>query len=58
MIELKKVYDFYMSEEQVWIGAVETINTVTEHEKTAELMTLLGEIVCEATEIENEQLGV
>jgi len=58
MIELKKVYDFYMLQEQVWIGAVEMI-TFVEHEKTTDLTSLLEEIICETTEnTENEQAGV
>jgi len=57
MIEIKKVYDFYMEHE--WIGAVETTGIITEHKEATEFMSLLEEIFCEATEsIENEELGL
>ena len=51
MLEIKKTYDFYALKNEVWSGAVDTVETIIEHEKTDELMYLLEEIFYEATDI-------
>ena len=52
MIEIiKTCNDFYILENELWSGAVDTMNTILENKKTRELMALLENIFCEATDI-------
>lgn len=51
MIEIKKECDFYNLKKELWSGAVDTVNTIAENQKTDELMQLLEEIFYEPTEI-------
>ena len=51
MIEIKKECDFYSLKRELWSGAVDTVQTIIEKEKTEELMQLLEEIVYEPTDI-------
>jgi len=51
MIEIKKQCDFDELRNELWSGAVDTINTITENEKTEELIQLLDEIFYEPTDI-------
>jgi len=51
MIEVKKECDFYSLRNELWSGAVDTIKTITENDKTKELMQLLEEIFYEPTDI-------
>ena len=51
MIEIKKECDFYNLINELWSGAVDTVKTVLENDKTEELMQLLEVIFYEPTEI-------
>ena len=51
MIEIKKECDFYELKAELWSGAVETVNTIIENDKTEELMQLLEDIFYEPTDI-------
>ena len=41
---VKKEYDFYDLKRNSWSGAVRTLNTIEEHNKEEELMTMLEDI--------------
>ena len=51
MIEIKKLCNFYDLKNELWSGALDTMNTIIENQKTDELMRLLEEIFYEPTEI-------
>ena len=51
MIEIKKQCDFTELYMELWSGAVETVDTVIENQKTGALMQLLEDIFYEPTEI-------
>ena len=51
MIEIKKQCDFSELYTELWSGAVETVDTIIENQKTNELMQLLEDIFYEPTEI-------
>ena len=51
MIEIKKQCDFTELYAELWSGAVETVDTVIENQKTGALMKLLEDIFYEPTEI-------
>ena len=52
MIEIIKSCDIYDLKDEIWSGAVSTVNTIVENEKTDELMRVLEEFFYEPTEIE------
>ena len=51
MIEIKKECDFDELKSELWSGAADTIETIIETKKTAELMRLLEDVFYEPTEI-------
>lgn len=51
MILIIKDCDFYDLQKELWSGAIDTVNTVIENDKTTELMELLEEFFYEATDI-------
>ena len=51
MIEIIKDCDFYDLYNEIWSGAVDTMNDIIEKEKTHELIQLLEEIFYEPTEL-------
>ena len=51
MLKIKKTCDFYALKKELWSGAVDTVDTIIENDKTAELMYLLEDIFYEATDI-------
>jgi len=51
MLEIKRECTFDVLRDVVWSGAVETVKTIIEAEKTDELMELLEDIFYEPTDI-------
>ena len=51
MLEIKRECTFDVLRDVVWSGAVETVKTIIEAEKTDELMQLLEDIFYEPTDI-------
>ena len=51
MIEIKKQCDFDELRNELWSGAVDTVKTIIENDKTDEFMRLLEEIFYEPTDI-------
>ena len=52
MIEIKKTYNYiYDLKAELWSGAVNTVNSIIENDKTEEFMQLLEDIFYEATDI-------
>lgn len=51
MIEIKKQCDFSELYAELWSGAVDTVNTIIENQKTEALMQLLEELFYEPTDI-------
>jgi len=51
LIEIKKQCDFSELYAELWSGAVDTVNTIIENQKTEALMQLLEELFYEPTDI-------
>ena len=50
-INIIKDCDFYELKDELWSGAVDTVKTIVDNDKTDELMQLLDEIFYEAIDI-------
>ena len=51
---IKKEYDFNDLKRNSWSGAVQTLNTIEEHNKEEELMQLLEDVFCDNIPSETE----
>jgi hypothetical protein len=47
-IEVIRNYDFYDLQNECWSGAIDTLNTIEEHDLQDEFMQFLGEYFCDS----------
>lgn len=48
-MEVIRDYDFYELQENCWSGAIDTLNTIEEHDLEDEFMQFLEEYFCDST---------